>query len=304
MLQDGSTPVRSNSATRLQTLAAVINPASHSVRPGAEKELESVIAEYGYRSRSFLISDGGAEQAVRDALATGPDLLIVLAGDGTAGLAADRIGPDGPLLAPLPGGTMNMLPHALYGVTPWQDALRAAFERGVERVVGGGRVDGRAFFVAAVLGSPALWGDAREALRAGRLAEAGRRARFAVRRAFAGRVTYTADGSDERRGKALALICPVVSKALEQEAGLEVAAFDVSHAGELVRLALTGFTGDWRDDPAVTTLLARGGWARMRSSVPAMLDGESLRLPRLVSFDFVPRAFRALAPPTGAVASL
>jgi diacylglycerol kinase family enzyme len=179
--------------------------------------------------------------------------------------------------------------------------LRSILDHGVERPVGGGVIDGRAFFVAAVLGSPALWGDAREALRAGRFAEASRRAGLAMRRTFAGRVTYAADGFPERRGKALALISPVVSKALHEDARLELAAFDLENAGDIVRLAVNGFTGDWRDDPAVSTQLVQRGWARMRGSLPAMLDGERIRLPRLVEFEFVPHAFRALAPPRGAV---
>jgi diacylglycerol kinase family enzyme len=292
-----------SAAPRLRTVAAVVNRASHSVRAGAERQLEALIAEHGYRSRLFVIGEGGPRPAVDEALATAPDLLVVLAGDGTARLAAERCGPHGPLVAPLPGGTMNMLPHAVYGAAPWQDALKAALERGVERVVGGGRVDGRAFFVAAVLGSPALWGDAREALRAGHLAEAWRRAGLATRRALAGRVAYAANGAPERRGKALALICPIVSKVLQEESRLELAAFDFSHPGEIVRLALSGFTGEWRDDPAVTTELAQRGWARMRGSLPAMLDGERERLGRFVTFEFVPRAFRALAPPAAALAS-
>jgi diacylglycerol kinase family enzyme len=41
-----------------------------------------------------------------------PDAVLVLAGDGTARAAAEMAGPDGPLIAPLPGGTMNMLPRA------------------------------------------------------------------------------------------------------------------------------------------------------------------------------------------------
>lgn len=289
--------------TRLQTVAAVVNRASHGVRPGAEQELERLIAEYGYRTRLFVIGDSGAEKAVDDAVAGTPDLLVVLAGDGTARLAAERCGPDGPLLAPLPGGTMNMLPHALYGDQPWHGALRATLERGVERVVSGGRVATRPFFVAAVLGAPALWGDAREALRASRLSEAWRRAGVAMRRTFAGRIAYAAE-SGERRSKALALICPLVSSALDAETGLELVAFDFSRASDIARLALNGFTGDWRDDPAVTTELTLRGWARMRGSLPAMLDGERERLPRSVTFEFVPRAFRALAPPAATVASL
>ena len=34
------------------------------------------------------------------------------------------------MLAPLPGGTMNMLPHAIYGAQPWEDALITALLEG------------------------------------------------------------------------------------------------------------------------------------------------------------------------------
>ena len=286
---------------RLRTVAAVVNPASHSVHPGAEQAVEALIAEYGYRSRLFVTGDVGPEPAVADAVATAPDLLVVLAGDGTARLAAERCGPDGPLLAPLPGGTMNMLPRALYGAAPWPQALRALLERRFERVVSGGRIDGRAFFVAAVLGSPALWGDAREALRAGRLAEASRRAGMALRRMFVGRVAYGANGAPGQRSRALALICPIISRALPEETGLEMVAFDYREPAEIAQIALSGVAGDWRAAPAVSTRLAQHGWARTRGSLPAMLDGERERLPRLVSFEFVPRAFRALAASTTAM---
>jgi diacylglycerol kinase family enzyme len=289
---------------RLQTIAAVVNPAARGVGPGTEAALEALMADYGYRFRQFVIGETDAEQTVDAALASAPDLLVVLAGDGTARLAAERCGPDGPLLAPLPGGTLNMLPHALYGLAPWPQALRSVLDHGVERVVGGGRLDGRAFFVAAVLGAPALLGEAREALRGHRLGEAMRRLGLGMRRVLTGRIHYAVDGAPERRSKALVLICPIVSRALQQETQLELAAFDLSHTGEILRLALTGFGGDWRGDPAVTIGLAERGWVRKRGSMPAMLDGETLRLPHRVDFEFTPRAFRALAPPDVAVASL
>ena len=66
---------------------------------------EQVIAEHGYRCRLAVIGEDGPGRAVDEALAASPDLLLVLAGDGTARLAAERCGPEGPLLAPLPGGT-------------------------------------------------------------------------------------------------------------------------------------------------------------------------------------------------------
>ena len=308
MLIDGGEPAEAMGApvsgSRLRAISAVVNPASGSVRPGVEDELASVVAAHGYRLRLFTTAGRNVEQVVREAVATDPDLLLVLAGDGTARLAAELCGPYGPLLAPLPGGTLNMLPHALYGATPWRAALEATLTGGVERKVSGGRINGHSFYVAAILGAPALWGQAREALRLGKLARARRRIDIAMRRAFGGGLHYDQEDRAGRKTEALVLICPLVSKAMQQEDALEMAALDFHDARELMRLAFSGVIGGWRADPAVTVELTQRGWARMRGSIPAILDGEPHRLPRRTEFEFIPRAFRALAPPDMAVSSL
>ena len=103
------------------------------------------------------------------------------------------------------------------------------------------------------------------------------------------------------------LICPLVSKAVEQECALELAALDFHDARELVRgLALSGVTSEtWRRDPAVSVELVQRGWASMRGSIPSsILDGETHKLPVRAEFEFTPRAFRALAQPNLAVSSL
>ena len=289
---------------RLRTISAVINPAAGGVRPGAEHQLRALVAEHGYELAVSMVGPHDVGKVIRKAVAGDPDLLVVLAGDGTARLAAQLCGPEGPLLAPLAGGTLNMLPHALYGAAPWRDALHATLSDGEEQMVSGGRVCGHSFYVAAVLGAPALWGQAREALRSGKLVRAARRIDLAVRRAFAGGLRYGAGEGPRRRGEALVLICPLVSKAVEQECALELAALDFHDARELMRLAFGGLTGAWRNDPAVTVELAQRGWASMRGSIPSILDGETHRLPRRAEFEFVPKAFRALAPPNLAVSSL
>jgi diacylglycerol kinase family enzyme len=127
---------------------------------------------------------------------------------------------------------------------------------------------------------------------------------LAFRRAFAGGLRYGAEGQPVRRGEALALICPLVSKAIDQECALELAALDFHDARELVRLAFSGLTGAWRSDPTVSIELIQRGWASMRGSIPSILDGEAQKLPHRAEFEFVPRAFRALAPPNRAVSSL
>jgi len=281
----------------LQRIEAVVNPAAGSVGAGAGDLVRGLLANHGFRINVRCPEPGKIEAALRAAFDAGPDLVIVLAGDGTARRAAELAGPNGPLVAPLPGGTMNLLPRALYGDRPWMDALAHILEHGVARPVSGGRVGGRVFFVGAVLGPAALLGRAREAIRLRDLGEALRRARHALRSTFAGELHYRLDGGPERRTEALALITPMISRAMDEEAALEAASFDVHDAGEVVRLAIGGLFGAWRSDPSVAVAPCRAGVARSRRHTPAILDGEVFRLPRRTSFGFEPLLFKALAPP-------
>ena len=285
-------------------MEAVVNAASGSVGAGAAEALEKIIASYGLGVRIANAAPKEISAAVRAAIAAKPDLLVVLAGDGTAALAARLAGPEGPLIAPLPGGTMNMLPHALYGPVSWRDAIHATLSHGVVRPISGGEIGGEAFYVAAILGAPALWADAREAVRAGRLDLAWSRGKRALGRAFSHKVHYTlGDGSVEKT-EALTLMCPLVSRGLTHDGALEAAALDPRDAGEALRLGFNAVTGSWRSDPSVRTTLTRQGVAWSRRRIPAVIDGEPCRLDPRVQFRFVPVAFRALAPPAEQIDSL
>jgi diacylglycerol kinase family enzyme len=276
----------------------VVNPAAGGVGRGAADALARLVADYGYELSLSSPAPHEIETALKSAIEAGPDLMLILAGDGTARLAAELSGPDGPLVAPLPGGTLNMLPHALYGTRPWPAALKLALDTGVERAVSGGRIGGKSFYVAAILGAPALWGHAREAVRARRFIEAGRQVSYALRRAFGGGLHYELQDRPSRKTEALVLICPLVSTAMEaDQAALEAAAMDVHDAREAFRLAFNGLVSDWRRDPSVTVEPSVRGVARARRAIPCILDGETHRLSRRVAFEFVPRAFRTLAPP-------
>jgi diacylglycerol kinase family enzyme len=291
-----SPPSQTSTRPRLRRIEAVVNVASGGVGPAAAGALAEMVASHGYDLKISTPAPTEIATAVRAAVEAGPDLVIILAGDGTARLAAELCGPDGPLLAPLPGGTMNMLPHALYGTRPWREVLSAALNGGETRDVCGGRVDGHAFYVAAILGAPALWGYAREAVRSGDVREAWRRTSYALRRAFTGEICYSLDGGADQDAEALVLISPIVSKALNHEEALEVAALGVRSAPEAFRLALNGVVGDWRADPGVTVQTCAQGRAKAKRSIPCILDGETQRLRSRIEFEFLPRAFRALVP--------
>jgi diacylglycerol kinase family enzyme len=290
--------------TRPRRIQAIVNPASGGVGPGAADRLAAIIADRGLDLTVRTPEPRDISAAVRSAAGEAPDLLLVLAGDGTARLAAEACGPEGPLVAPLPGGTLNMLPHALYGALAWPEALEAILDHGVEETVGGGRVGGHAFYVAAILGPPALWGQAREAVRAGKIQRALRRARYALRRAFTGAIDVELDGDARRQMEALILISPRVSRAMSEEIALEAATLEVRSAPETLRLLLNGLVRDWRMDPAVNVVPARRGRVRASHAIPCILDGEMRWLRHKVEFEFRPRAFRALALPDAAPAGL
>ena len=275
---------------------AVVNEASGSVGVGAAAELEAIVGEFGIELRVHAVQPSEIVSAVHAAVEAKPDLIIVLAGDGTARLVASLCGEDGPIVAPLPGGTMNMLPKAIYGDRSWQDALRCALNGGVIRVVSGGQVSGETFYVAAILGAPALWAGAREAIRKRRFRDALRRAWIAWKRAFDGPVHYVLDGGRRQKAEALTLMCPLISKAMDEETALEAAGLDLAGARDAFHLAMTAVFSDWRRDPAVNVQPCRRGRAISRGVMPVILDGELTRMRSPVDIRFIPRAFRALEP--------
>ncbi|HEX3364108.1 diacylglycerol/lipid kinase family protein [Phenylobacterium sp.] len=282
----------------IKTVEVVANVASGSVGRDAPAQVEKILSDFGLSHHVWTPEPHELVDCLRAAVDKAPDLLVVLAGDGTARAAAELCGPDGPLIAPLPGGTMNMLPHAVYGVRPWSDALTLALEQGYEQSIGGGSVEGHSFLVAAILGSPALWAPAREAARFGKPRLAWMRARRAMRRTFQGRLRYMLDGAARQKAEAMVFICPLTSKALSSDAhALEAAALDVHGVSDLLRLGFHAVTGDWRETPGVETVPCRMARVWASRAIPAILDGETVQLKTLAEVRYVDRVARILAIP-------
>jgi len=280
----------------LNRVVAVVNSASGSVTPGAAALLRQIGLEFGLSIDVVEAPPASILAALQTAIGLEPDLMVLLAGDGTAAIAAELCGMDGPLLAPLAGGTMNMLSHALYGRRPWPDALRETLANGQPRVVACGLAAGRPFYVAAILGAPALWAHAREAVRKRRFRLALLRARHALAHAFSGSLRFDLDGRGKCKAQALTLMCPLVSRALKDEPALEAAALDPRGAADAFRLGLSALFGRWRQDAAVHVELCRTGKAWARGRIPAILDGEPHRLDSPVAIQFKAAGFRAFAP--------
>lgn len=289
-------PLRLTPHVPLRHVEVVVNPRSGGVGPRAAWECERLLDPLPLSANIVELGPVRLEQALERAVGAGADAVVVLAGDGTARTTAALAGASGPLIAPLPGGTMNMLPRALYGPGDWRSALMLALTQGTVRPVAGGEVDGRPFFVAAILGSPALWAPAREAIREGKLRLAWLYARRATRRLLAGRIRYRLDGGPRGRAEALALLSPLISKAKPEPRALEAAVMTFANASEVFRLAARTLMADWRADPAIVTAETWRVQLWARGRIPAVLDGEPVFLGRESTVVYRPLAFRALAP--------
>ena len=279
-----------------KTVIAVTNAGSGSVNSDSAARMAEIFAQAGLPNATVVSAEPHDIDSVLVDAVGKADVLVVLGGDGTIRSAADKCGTAGKLIIPLPGGTMNMLPHALFGNVSWEEALIATLSSPRIRSVSGGSVGGQPFFCAAILGAPALWADAREALREGRLAEAAKRSLTAVRRSSE-LLDYQLGGEVSGEAAAVAIICPLVSNALDaQEPSLEAAALRPVEAGEMFRLAFHSIFDDWRQDPSVTLARVTSVIVSGHGRVPVILDGEKVYMGRVVKVSFVPVAFRALIP--------
>jgi diacylglycerol kinase family enzyme len=243
---------------------------------------------------------GGAdkmEPSFAEAAGQKLEVLIVLGGDGTIRTAAEACAEKGPYLIPLPGGTMNMLPRALYGDVSWEDALKNTLAAPSVKVLSGGRVADKQFFIAAIVGAPALWAEPRESIREGDIIDAIKKGSVAFQKMFERKVQYLISGEIKGEAEAVALICPLISEEMsDSEQALEAAVIDVESAAEVIGLATAAAFGKWRDDRNILLTKTRRVDVQSSKDIPATLDGETVNLGRSTEIDFVSRGLTVLVP--------
>jgi diacylglycerol kinase family enzyme len=287
-------------AIRLSELkvGAIINTSSGGYDSESEQKMLSILKRGGVVEAKMWC--GGAdhmEPSFADATEQKLEVLIVLGGDGTIRTAAQACAEKGPFLIPLPGGTMNMLPRALYGDVSWEDALKNALTAPSVKVLSGGRIADKHFFIAAIVGAPALWVEPREAMREGDIVDAIEKGSVAFRNMFETKVRYLISAEIKGEAEAVALICPLISEEMSDwEQALEAAVIDVESAAEVIGLASTAAFGKWRDDRNI--LLTKTKRVNVQSSkdIPATIDGETVNLGRSAEIDFVSRAVNVIVP--------
>jgi diacylglycerol kinase family enzyme len=243
---------------------------------------------------------GGADQMPEffaEAAGQSLEVLVVLGGDGTIRTAAERCTEEGPYLLPLPGGTLNMLSRALHGDVSWEDALENTFAAPSTRMLSGGRVADKRFFIAAIVGAPSLWAEARESIREGEIVDAIEKGSVAFQHMFETKVQYLISEKIKGEAEAVAVICPLISEEMsDSEQALEAAVIDVESAAEAISLATAAAFGKWRNDRNIILTKTKRVVLQSSKDIPAILDGERVNLGKRAEIDFVSRAVNVIAP--------
>ena len=279
-------------------VGAIINTSSGGCDLESEQKMLSILKGAGIVEAKMWC--GGAdymEPSFAEAARQKLEVLIVLGGDGTIRTAAEVCAQEGPYLIPLPGGTMNMLPRALYGDVSWGDALKNTLTAPSAKVLSGGRIADKQFFIAAIVGAPALWTQARESIRDGDIIDAIEKGSVAFQKMFETKVQYLISGEIKGEAEAVALICPVISEEMsDSEQALEAAVIDVESATEVIGLATAAAFGKWREDRNILLTKTKRVGVQSSKNIPAILDGEIVNLGRSAEIDFVSRAVNVIVP--------
>ena len=261
-------------------VGAIINTSSGGCDSESEQKIFSILTRAGIVEPKVWCGEAKEmERSFAEAARQKLEVLIVLGGDGTIRTAAEACAEKGPYLIPLPGGTMNMLPRALYGDVAWEESLKNTLTAPSPKVLSGGRIAGKQFLIAAIVGAPALLAEPRESMREGNIVDAIEKGSVAFRKMFETKIQYLISGEMKGEAEAVALICPLISEQMsDSEQALEAAVIDVESATEVIGLVGTAAFGKWRDHRNI--LLTKTKRVNVQSSkdIPAMLDGESVNL--------------------------
>jgi diacylglycerol kinase family enzyme len=279
-------------------VGAIINTSSGGCDLDSEQKMLNILKGAGIvEPKTWCGEADQVEQSFAEAAKHNLDVLIVLGGDGTIRTAAEACAQDGPYLIPLPGGTMNMLPRALYGDVSWEDVLKNTLTAPSLKPLSGGRIADKQFFIAAILGAPSLWVEPRESVREGDIADAIEKGRVAFQKMFKRKVQYLISGEIKGEAEAIALICPLVSEEMsDSEQALEVAVVDVENAVEVIGLVTAAAFGKWRHDRNILLTKTKLVGVQSSKDIPAILDGERVNLGRRAEIAFISKAVNVLVP--------
>lgn len=262
----------------MHKLDIVINPLSGTVT-GEELDVAIAIAEdAGYEIVSVInLAETGFLISQSDLKGDG---VICFGGDGTLKSLLEHA--KIPVL-PLPGGTMNMLPNAVLGQGPWEDLLVQALNKPKIFSIPAIDINGHTFFIAAILGSAAHWAKARESARRGLLT----RSFTKVKRAFSlinrGWLGYRSEEPQWPVGewghaREMIIMSGIGRGNNVTEKGIECVAVCDHSLRAVMRLSLSAILAEWETRDGIEAFYAERVRVRSTGRIPAILDGEYVRL--------------------------
>jgi len=279
-------------------VGAIINTSSGGCDADSEAEMLDIFKKASVTNCKIWSRESDKiEQAFAEAAAYTPKVLVVLGGDGTIRTAAEACAGTGIYLLPLAGGTLNMLSRALYGDVSWQDALKSTLAAPSIKALSAGRTGDELFFVAAIVGAPGLWMEARESLRERDIRNAVGKSAVAFQTMFDTKIRYSISSEPSGEAEVLAITCPLVSEEMsDAEQAFEAAAIDIENATQLLGLATAAAFGKWRDNESVTLTKTRHVTVQSTKDIPLFLDGERVSVGEKAEISFVSDAVNVVVP--------
>lgn len=281
------------SNARLRVVRVLINPLAGSVPADAREVIEPVLTDHGVDAH-FEIMDQDCEAVCERMRGQSADAIIVWGGDGTLACALNILGPDAPPILPLAGGTMNMLPRMVHDEIEDRAAcLQAVLSAPSLVTLNAGEVEGRRFYVGALLGGLTRLAGPRESLRKADIVKAV--TEFSEADAFSldTPMRYHPSAAPDATAQALGIFLSDTA----HKPGFDILATAPESLLDLAMTGLSGLLDDWRQAAGVERLTARevDVEALESTGIEATLDGEPVTLPRKIRFELIEGAARILA---------
>lgn len=293
--------------TETRTIAIVANARAGAVSRLGESRIRTLVDQASVPTALYWSDTDDLESALDQAYASRPYAVAVIGGDGTIRSGAKRSLKTGVPIAPLPGGTLNILPKLALGHDNLETAIQNLSNWSI-RDLDVGMIGGEPFFLTAACGYAGSVAQMREAWRPPRKWSAVANATVACLRGFSpslrGGVRYSLSTDDWRKAHTLVLAVGsaerVVRADLYQDKTHETLQAWALPADTPWRLLKTAWqaAGNWRDAKGLDVGRAEVVPLRLGSTRPlVVLDGDPVRLSRVTEAKMLPGALKILAPP-------
>lgn len=275
----------------------VINLESGSTQDISTRVRE-IFQNEGLTAPEVIFIEDDVHAAFEKACDPSPDVLIAYGGDGTANLGAQYAIENNIAFIPLPGGTMNLLPKALYDSDDWEVCLGKALNASEETAFPVCEANKHIFLCGAFVGEPIALQGLREKARKGEIAAGLQDAKIALDAGqSAPNIMMNANGEDVK-AVLLMMVCPGVSETQKENLSdpkIEVLCMDSMTSGEWISLGLNALFSDVENHHAVQRYDSAALTVSKPESVPILLDGERFDVEAPVTFKVSSKTLKVLA---------